>query len=209
MESKEQEHVLNTYNLIADHFSNTRHYVWPNVKNFIDSIIPGSLVADIGCGNGKNMYRKDCDNIGLDFCEKFVEICKSKKKKAILANCVSIPFQDNKFDVTLSIAVLHHLSTKERRQKGLDELIRITKPGGKIMVQVWGFESGKSDEQDAMIHWNLQKKYSDHKKSVIIDRYYYLFKGDELKQMIPEDKVRIIKYYNTHDNWVAELQKLF
>ena len=207
MNDLEKEYVYDTYNLIAQHFNNTRHYVWPNIKEFIDSQDPGSLIADIGCGNGKNMYRKDCEMIGLDFCDKFVEICKSKKKHVVLGNCIKLPFSDQIFDVTLSVAVLHHLSTKERRQKALDELIRITKPGGKILVQVWGFESGKSDKQDAKIHWNLQKKYSDHKENVIIDRYYYLFKGDELKQMIPEDKVKIIKYYTTHDNWVAELQR--
>ena len=56
-----------TYEQIASHFSETRHHVWPPVKKFIDSFKVNSLVADIGCGNGKNMYRKDCEFIGLDF----------------------------------------------------------------------------------------------------------------------------------------------
>ncbi len=40
----------------------------------------------------------------------------------------------------MSVAVLHHLSTIERRQKAISELIRVTKPGGKIFIEVWAKE---------------------------------------------------------------------
>jgi ubiquinone/menaquinone biosynthesis C-methylase UbiE len=40
-----------------------------------------------------------------------------------------LPYRSDAFDVVLSIAVLHHLSTKERRLQALSELLRITKPG--------------------------------------------------------------------------------
>ena len=32
MNNVERIHVYNTYNLIAEHFSNTRHYVWPTCE---------------------------------------------------------------------------------------------------------------------------------------------------------------------------------
>ena len=44
------------------------------------------------------------------------------------------------FDVTLCIAVLHHLATAERRLEGLKELVRITRPGGLVLVYVWALE---------------------------------------------------------------------
>ena len=31
---------------------------------------------------------------------------------------------------------------------------------------------------------------------------------DELKEMIPTDKVKILKYYESYNNWIAELIKL-
>ena len=40
----------------------------------------------------------------------------------------------------LCIAVLHHLSTAERRLSGLRELVRITRPGGLVLVYVWALE---------------------------------------------------------------------
>jgi len=44
---------VKVYETIASHFSSTRHSPWPRVVNFINQIPVGSLVADIGCGNGK------------------------------------------------------------------------------------------------------------------------------------------------------------
>lgn len=40
----------------------------------------------------------------------------------------------------MCIAVLHHLSTTERRLEGLRELVRIVRPGGLVLVYVWALE---------------------------------------------------------------------
>ena len=45
------------------------------------------------------MYREDCEMIGVDFCEKFVEICKSKNKNVLVGNCMSLPFNKDTFEV--------------------------------------------------------------------------------------------------------------
>jgi len=44
---------VKVYETIASHFSSTRHSPWPHVVDFINQIPVGSLVADVGCGNGK------------------------------------------------------------------------------------------------------------------------------------------------------------
>ena len=44
---------LQVYDTIASHFSGTRHTQWPKVAEFLSTIPVGSLMADIGCGNGK------------------------------------------------------------------------------------------------------------------------------------------------------------
>ena len=41
------------YEKIANHFSGTRHSPWPRVDEFLRRQPPGSLVLDVGCGNGK------------------------------------------------------------------------------------------------------------------------------------------------------------
>ncbi len=49
----EKQHVYDVYEKIAPHFSNTRYKPWPRIAQFLDSLEIGSIVADIGCGNGK------------------------------------------------------------------------------------------------------------------------------------------------------------
>lgn len=41
------------YEDIAEHFSGTRYKPWPRVADFLREMPPSSLVADVGCGNGK------------------------------------------------------------------------------------------------------------------------------------------------------------
>lgn len=49
----EREHVHRVYEEIAGHFSSTRHTPWPRIVDFLKALPSGSLVADVGCGNGK------------------------------------------------------------------------------------------------------------------------------------------------------------
>lgn len=49
----EIENVHKVYDEIANHFSQTRHTPWPKVVEFIKSFDNGSIILDIGCGNGK------------------------------------------------------------------------------------------------------------------------------------------------------------
>lgn len=49
----EMENVHKVYNEIANHFSETRHSPWPQVNEFIRQFETGSVLVDIGCGNGK------------------------------------------------------------------------------------------------------------------------------------------------------------
>ena len=60
-----------------------------------------------------------------------------------MGDCLELPFQAAVFDSVISIAVIHHLSTVERRVKAIDELCRITRPGGTLLVYVWAFEQDR------------------------------------------------------------------
>lgn len=52
----ELENVHKVYNEIANHFSLTRHTPWPQVRTFIEEFDVGSVLVDIGCGNGKYLH---------------------------------------------------------------------------------------------------------------------------------------------------------
>lgn len=200
--------VKDVYEIIAEDFSKTRYKVWDKVRNFINSLEPNSLIFDAGTGNGKNMFRKDCNFIGIDFCKKFVDICRKKNLNVIEADIRQIPYDDKKFNHSMSIAVLHHLEKREDRIKAISEIIRITKKKGKILLTVWN-KSLLQNEKKA-------KKIKQIKNGYLISwknktsRYYYLYDIDELKQEIIDTQkdIRILESGVEYNNSFVIFEKL-
>ena len=44
------------------------------------------------------------------------------------------------FDAVISIGVVHHFCSQDRRVAAIQELVRIMRPGGKLMLYVWAYE---------------------------------------------------------------------
>ena len=114
--------VIDVYNQIACHFDVTRAYLWKSVKEFINNQTKNSIILDAGCGNGKNMFRKDCLHIGIDNSNEMVKICQYKNLFVLNSDIASIPFRDNYFDAITCIAVIHHLPNNNERIKVLMEI---------------------------------------------------------------------------------------
>lgn len=140
-ERLETHHVHQVYEEIASHFSGTRHTPWPRISEFLLKQTPGSLMADIGCGNGKYLgINKSLYQIGSDRSFKLTEICRQRGFQAFVADILSVPLRSESFDVCICIAVIHHLSTEERRIHAISELVRVLRPGGQALVYVWAME---------------------------------------------------------------------
>ena len=203
----EQKYVHDVYEKIAPHFSKTRGYLWNQVKLFIQTIPETSLVADIGCGNGKNSLEAKYFPIVSDVSSNFLKICMDRDLETSCCNIVSIPYRGGLFDYTICVAVIHHLSTKERRQNAVKELVRITKPGGKIFIQVWALEQPKESKnkftkQENYVQWHLQRRYTkDKKNDTVLKRYYYVFKKDELESFCLDCNATIQKSFYECGNW--------
>ena len=197
--SIEEMYVKNVYNTIASEFDTTRYRPWTCVEEFLDTIPKGSIIGDIGCGNGKNMlYRKDCLNYGCDFSESLVKICLQKNLNVICGDILDIPYKNDSFDYTICIAVIHHLSTVEKRKKAIEELERVTKKGGKILVLVWAFEQEEQSRrkfttQEIFVDWR------DKQQNLLVKRYYYVFQKNELESLVDEKKVE--KSFYEKGNW--------
>ncbi|XP_041457114.1 uncharacterized protein LOC121409278 [Lytechinus variegatus] len=71
-----------------------------------------------------------------------------------------LPYRSNCFDAVISIAVVHHFATVERRIQAIQELARICRPGGLVMIYVWALEQKQRqfDAQDVLVPWHLQPK---------------------------------------------------
>ncbi|NXN93948.1 ALKB8 protein, partial [Rhinopomastus cyanomelas] len=137
----EQEYVHKVYEEIATHFSSTRHSPWPRVVDFLRSLPKGSIVADVGCGNGKYLgIREDLYMVGCDRSKNLVDICGEKTLPAFVCDALSVPVRSGSCDACISIAVIHHFSTAERRLAAIRELSRLLRPGGRALIYVWAME---------------------------------------------------------------------
>jgi ubiquinone/menaquinone biosynthesis C-methylase UbiE len=163
----EKKYVYEVYDKIADHFSNTRYKPWPRVVEFLDSLPLGSLVGDIGCGNGKYLFSSDqVTMIGSDISENLLKICQKKSADVFVADSLNLPIRTSSLDHCISIAVIHHFSTPAKRVRAIEEIVRVTKKGGRCLLYVWAMEQDerKFGQQDIFVPWNLQKKYDDKNK---------------------------------------------
>ena len=81
-----------------------------------------------------------------------------------MCNSLKLALRSKVFDSVISIAVIHHFSTKELRIQAINELKRIVKIGGKILIYVWAFEQErKFASQDVFVPWHLYNKYEKKK----------------------------------------------
>ncbi|KAE9050888.1 hypothetical protein PR003_g10696 [Phytophthora rubi] len=167
----EREHVHKVYDLIAPHFSHTRHHPWPQVTQFLAQLEPAALVADVGCGNGKYLrVNPSLCIIGADRSIPLMQTAASHDCNLLGCDALKVPLRTGAFDAALSIAVMHHISTEERRVALLSELARLVRVGGEVLIVAWAFEQDERskrrfEQQDVMVEWKLQQKYTQEKDS--------------------------------------------
>jgi alkylated DNA repair protein alkB family protein 8 len=154
----EIENVHNVYNEIGNHFSETRHSPWPSVEKFINSLQAGSLMLDVGCGNGKYLGINDkLTKFGCDRSETLLRVCAQRNYQVFQCDCLQIPIVDNFADACISIAVIHHLSTQERRLQAIGEMLRVLKINGLALIYVWAKDQQKDNKKTSYLLQHQKK----------------------------------------------------
>ncbi|XP_015603847.1 uncharacterized protein LOC107271859 isoform X2 [Cephus cinctus] len=150
----EQAYVHEVYEQCAEKTAQGRH--WPRIYQFLEELEPGALVCDIGCGNGKYLsVNQSIFKVGVDRCKRLTDIAREKKNEVLICDNLALPFRDESFDAVLSIAVVHHFATTERRVHALKELARVLRIGGRLVISVWAMEQRhrKFESQDVLVPW--------------------------------------------------------
>lgn len=188
------------YNLIAEQFSGTRSFFWKDLEPFLDYTSSGDKVLDLGCGNGRLfsvLKEKGIDYIGVDNSEGLIAEAKKKfpKTRFEIQDLLNLSFSENTFDKIYCIATLHHIPSNELRLKALEEMKRVLRPGGILILTVWNLwqrktiwksviknnllkliGSAKMDFNDILVPWK------DKTGKVLVQRYIHLFTKKELKK---------------------------
>ena len=99
------------------------------------------LLCHAGCGNGKYLgVNHSLMVIGSDICHELVGIAHTRGHEVTVCDGLNLPYRSGVYDAVICIAVIHHLASEQRRAHALQELARIVRPGGSMLVYVWALE---------------------------------------------------------------------
>ena len=155
-------------------------------------------LLDVGCGVATHSivfakYGFDC--VGVDISKQQLFWAKKNMEKngvnfpLVKSDCLKLPFKNNTFDYVISIAVVHHLDSEEKRLKSFREIWRVLKPNGVAFITAWNktqprFFFGK---QDRYVSWNH--------RGTIYHRYYHLFTYNEMGNLAKMARFKVLKLF--------------
>ncbi|MEJ2277590.1 MAG: class I SAM-dependent methyltransferase [Candidatus Lokiarchaeota archaeon] len=220
------------YNGIAQDYHNKRKNPWKDLEHFLDSLkefnsLINGINLDLGCANGRNfkLFKNKINKlVGLDNSTKFMEISKNRVREfnkltrrnidLIVADMRFIPFRNNSFSNIFSIAAIHHIKSKEVRDKIISNIKSILKPEGLFLLTLWRRwqkrfrkyfliefikekfnkkynraqkELGLYEFGDIYIPWTLSNN------NLIIKRFYHLFSKNETQNLLKDFEIKKLK----------------
>ncbi len=92
---------------------------------------PGDRILDVGCGTGLNFSRLPRGGVGVDPSGGILRVARRRTRLLGSASAQSLPFRDGSFDRVLSTYVL---TTVPEWRRALDEMARVLRPGGRLVV---------------------------------------------------------------------------
>lgn len=107
--------------------------------------VPGEKGLDLGCGTGMitrqlaQSLKGAGEIVGLDFNAAMLKVAREKTAKFpychairwVQGNAMNLPFSEASFDYIVAGFVLRNV---ERIEQALDEMIRVVKPGGRLVI---------------------------------------------------------------------------
>ena len=116
--------------------------IWPQESAFLsDYALPGAMDAlDIGCGTGEFSWRlarryQRARIVGIDLEQGHLELARRRcaefgeRVRFQTADAYELPFEADRFDLTVCRHLLQAIPGPE---KVLAEMVRVTKPGGRV-----------------------------------------------------------------------------
>jgi isopropylmalate/homocitrate/citramalate synthase/ubiquinone/menaquinone biosynthesis C-methylase UbiE len=133
-----QQHFHDDLSKIPE--SIVKEFFQPEREFLLRKIPVGASVLDVGCGDGRvleELIEKTCKLFGIDKSDKQLELLKAKFPQFKIAkmDAEDMAFPDNTFDCT--ICTFNTLGNFNRPILALQEMNRITRPGGSVIATVY------------------------------------------------------------------------
>ena len=149
-ETSKKEEVAQMFNNISKRYDFLNHFlsvgidrIWrKKAVNMLREIQP-KRILDLATGTGDfaiaSLKLQPDEVVGMDISEGMLEVGREKMKKKGVSHIISmnlgdsenLPFEDNYFDaLTVGFGVRNY----ENLEKGLSEMLRVVRPGGKLII---------------------------------------------------------------------------
>lgn len=136
---------------IADRYDTANNWIsggvgkyWKyRLVNGVKDLKPETII-DLATGSGDVAFSlkkaiPQSSVIGMDFCQPMLDQAIVKQKKFpwskdiefVRGDCLALPFEDNSADV---ITIAYGYRNLESRKKGMEEFLRVLKPGGSLFI---------------------------------------------------------------------------
>ena len=128
--------VAKRYDLVNDLLSLGRTKAWRKATTAIIAPKAGMQILDLAAGPGSSsepLYKAGATIFATDFSEGM--LAQGRKARPYLnfskADALNLPFEANRFDV---VTISYGLRNTVTYEKALIEALRVTKPGGRIVI---------------------------------------------------------------------------
>ena len=141
------------YDLINDLQSLGLHRRWKNLLARMAEVKPGQKALDLCCGTGDiafALHRAGADVVGLDFSPAMLAVARARAHKLpakpeapplefMTGDVLQIPYGPASFDI---VSIGYGLRNLESWELGLEEMVRVARPGGRLLVLDFGKPEG-------------------------------------------------------------------
>lgn len=141
------------YDLINDLQSLGLHRRWKNLLANMAGVKPGQKALDLCCGTGDiafALHRAGAEVVGLDFSPAMLAVAQARARKRPATphapplefrtgDVMQIPYGPSSFDI---VSIGYGLRNLESWERGLEEMLRVARPGGRLLVLDFGKPDG-------------------------------------------------------------------
>ena len=220
------------YDKIALDYDLKRRKPWNSLEKFVAYLKEkgysfNGINVDLGCANGRNFnIFKNSKNkiVGIDNSIDLLQIARTNLRdptqydkrdsnniQIILADIRKLPVRPNVIQNMFSIATIHHVRSKNLRDKVLKQMHDSTKENGLILLTVWRKwqkkykkkfivnkikrvfnptykkkqkKLGLGEFGDKIIPWTISST------KVTYERFYHFFSKSELKKLVKDFQIK-------------------
>lgn len=145
---------------------------------------PGERVLDAGCGTGltlRRYWKPGVRVVALDLSAESLRVAHGTGPTDgvlhVRGDLTRLPFADGAFDRVCCANAVQQLPTPELRRRVMQELARVTRPGGKAVVTVHNFSVNKR-------RGGWRKEATDTGSHTGAVRYVYRYDADEFRSLL-------------------------